>query len=141
MIAFVWAVLLAGNVPVPAPSSSALKTIVTVRSSVFCDALRQGVAPVLRGLIRDDTLIALGRSAYASMNRETTYGGYLQSSYNQQGAAQVVVSPGLLGFLSIASGKSLRHSSITSRRSKRCSTTRSAFPTAYRSPSNHRSPR
>jgi hypothetical protein len=99
MIALVWAVLLVGNVPVPTPSPSALKTIVTVHSSVFCQALHQGVAPVLRGLMRDDTLIALGRSAYASMNHEATYGGYLESSYNQQGAAQVVVSSGLLGFL------------------------------------------
>ena len=33
--------------------------------------------------MRDDTLIALGRSAYASMNRETTYGGYLESSYKR----------------------------------------------------------
>lgn len=84
---------------VSAPPPSALKTIVTVHSTPFCRALRQGVAPVLRGLIRDDSLIALGRSAYATMNRDTTHGGFLQSSFNQQGAAQVVVSPGLSGFL------------------------------------------
>ena len=34
-------------------------------------------------MMLDDALIALGRSAYASMNRETTYGGYLESSYKR----------------------------------------------------------
>lgn len=78
-------------------SSPAPKTIVTVRSTPFCTALREEVAPVLRGLMRNDALIALGRSADLKMNQETTYGGYLESSYNQQGAAHVVLSPGLSG--------------------------------------------
>ncbi|MGA2760724.1 MAG: hypothetical protein ABSF08_10445 [Candidatus Cybelea sp.] len=39
IIALVSAVLLAGNIPVPVPSSSAPKTIDTVHSSVFCEAL------------------------------------------------------------------------------------------------------
>jgi hypothetical protein len=99
MIAIFAAVLLAGNDRVPAASPSAPKTIVTVRSTPFCQALHQGVAPVLRGLMRNDSLIALGRSAYVAMNHAMTYGGYLQSSYNQQGAAQVVISSGLYGFL------------------------------------------
>lgn len=99
MIALVSAALLAANALVPAPSPSPLKTIVTVHSSGFCTALRQGVAPVLRGLMRNDALIALGRSAYVTMNRDATYGGYLESSYNQQGAANVVVASGLYGLL------------------------------------------
>ena len=39
IIALVSAVLLAGNIPVPVPSSSAPKSIVTVHFAVFCEAL------------------------------------------------------------------------------------------------------
>lgn len=70
----------------------------TVRSSSFCATLRGSVAPALSGLMRNDSLIALGRSANLEMNDETTYGGYLQSSFNQQGAAKVVQSPGRSSF-------------------------------------------
>ncbi len=48
--------------------------------------------------MRNDQLIKLGRVASLAMNNEKTYGGTLQSSYNQQGAAKVVASPGFTTF-------------------------------------------
>lgn len=90
--------LTAGASPAPAAASRGTpKTIVTVHSSAFCTSLREGVAPELNGLMRNDALIALGRSALIEMNREATYGGYLSSSYNRQGGATVVLSPGVHG--------------------------------------------
>ncbi|HEY1977780.1 MAG TPA: hypothetical protein VGG89_14605 [Candidatus Baltobacteraceae bacterium] len=71
--------------PSPQP---ALKTIVTVHSSPFCTALANSVKPALAGLMRNDQLIDLGRSALMAGDRNAKYGGEPTSSFNQQGPAQ-----------------------------------------------------
>lgn len=70
--------------PAPSPTATALKTIVTVRSSAFCATLGQRVAPALAGLMRNDQLIALGRSANVAMNNEVTYGGAHVNAFVQR---------------------------------------------------------
>lgn len=70
--------------PSPQP---VLKTIVTVHSSPFCSALTTSVKPALFGLMRNDQLIGLGRSALAAGSADTKYGGTPASSFNAQSAA------------------------------------------------------
>lgn len=70
--------------PTPQPE---LKTIVTVHSSQFCTALILAVRPALVGMMRNDQLIDLGRSALAAGDRDAKFGGQVESSFNQRGAA------------------------------------------------------
>lgn len=78
--------LLSAVVASPSPQP-ALKTIVTVHSSPFCSTLTTAVKPALFGLMRNDQLIGLGRSALATSAGDAKYGGMPGSSFNQQGSA------------------------------------------------------
>lgn len=75
--------------PQPAP-----KTIITVHSSEFCTYLVLAVRPALVGLMRNDQLIDLGRSALVAGDRDVKFGGAPVSSFNQQGAAHWTASEG-----------------------------------------------
>lgn len=83
--------LAALTAPSPQP---ALKTIVTVHSSPFCTALTNSVKPALVGLMRNDQLIDVGRSALTAGDHDVNQGGTATSSYNQQGSAAWSMSAG-----------------------------------------------
>lgn len=78
--------LLAEMVSTPTPQP-ALKTIITVHSSQFCTDLVLAVRPALAGLMQNDKLIDLGRSALKAGDRDAKFGGQVESSFNQRGAA------------------------------------------------------
>lgn len=82
LIGFVLALVV--SPPTPQPE---LKTIVTVHSSQFCTALILAVRPALVGMMRNDQLISLGRSALSAGDRDAKFGGQVESSFNQRGAA------------------------------------------------------
>jgi hypothetical protein len=83
------------SVVVASPSPQpALKTIITVHSSPFCSALTTAVKPALFGLMRNDQLIGLGRSALVTGGADAKYGGEPASSFNQQSAATWSTSSG-----------------------------------------------
>jgi hypothetical protein len=86
-MAEVWEGLLLSVVLASPSPQPALKTIVTVHSSPFCSALTTSVKPALFGLMRNDQLIGLGRSALVEGAGEAKYGGTPASSFNQQSAA------------------------------------------------------
>lgn len=94
-VGLVLSVVLASSSPQPA-----LKTIVTVHSSPFCTALRTSIQPTLFGLMRNDQLIDVGRSALAAADSDVKYGGTAESAYNQQGAATWGPSSGEAALLS-----------------------------------------
>lgn len=78
----------------PPMPQTPLKTIITVHSSPFCTALKTSVQPALFGLMRNDQLIGLGRSALETGASDANYGGTAVSSFNQQGAAKWSPSSG-----------------------------------------------
>lgn len=86
--------LLTAMVSPPAPQPSPPKTIITVHSSEFCTYLVLAVRPALVGLMRNDQLIDLGRSALVAGDRDVKFGGAPVSSFNQQGAAHWTASEG-----------------------------------------------
>lgn len=86
--------LLTAMVSPPAPQPSPPKTIITVHSSEFCTYLVLAVRPALVGLMRNDQLIDLGRSALVAGDRAVKFGGAPVSSFNQQGAAHWTTSEG-----------------------------------------------
>jgi hypothetical protein len=77
--------------PSAVPSAEPPPTIVHVQSSALCTALRENVAPALFGLIRNDRLVNAGRASLLNLGNESEHAP-LESSYNQQGAAQVAGS-------------------------------------------------
>jgi hypothetical protein len=85
-------------VPSAAPTAPAttLKTIVTVRSSALCTALRENVAPALVGLMQNDGLLGYGRTTFEGMSNEANHAP-LESSFNQAGAAQAASSTPRMG--------------------------------------------
>lgn len=94
-----WMALVLAAVVSPPTPQPALKTIVTVHSSQFCTDLILAVKPALVGLMRNDQLIDLGRSALKRGDQDVKFGGTAESSFNQQGAAAWTVNEGDITFL------------------------------------------
>jgi hypothetical protein len=84
--------------PVVSPSavpSAPPPTIVHVQSSTLCTALRENVAPALFGLMRNDTLVKVGRASLLNLGNLQKH-GQLVSSYNESGAAHVTSPLGMV---------------------------------------------
>jgi hypothetical protein len=86
-------VLAATNTAAPSPEPT-IPTIITVHSSPYCTALSKTISPALVGLMHNDALIEVGRSAMLSMDRDFKYGGLLVSSWGSTGPAAVEQMPG-----------------------------------------------
>lgn len=83
------AVLAAAPAPAPSPSPSPLRTIVRVRSSPFCTALRANVGHAIGGLLLNDRLVDQGRSDLVKLAHDDMLEGELTSAFNQMGPASL----------------------------------------------------
>lgn len=69
----VLAILLALSQPIatlttsPAPSASPLKVIVHTKTSPFCSALRESIAPAIQGILVNDGIVAQSKNGYTKM--------------------------------------------------------------------------
>ena len=65
------AVIIAPVMPFPSPSAD-LREIGRARATLLCATLREGVAPALNGLQRNDELIGVGHKALAKLAQDST---------------------------------------------------------------------
>lgn len=99
LMGFLFLAVLATPPPQSPLQQQPLKTIITVHSSEFCTALVLAVRPALVGLMRNDQLIGLGHSALVAGDRDIKFGGVVESSFDQRGAATWSASSGDLALL------------------------------------------